>query len=78
MPHGNVVRVGGGCGVQDQKGARGGLFTLSVGCLCAVLGPKGRVYSVFDMQKNKAPKVEKYSYSEYNFLYSVTIILSKL
>ncbi len=29
-------------------------------------------------QKIKAPKVEKYSYSEYYFLYSVIIILSKL
>jgi hypothetical protein len=32
---------------SQPKWARGGLFTLSVGWLCAVLGPKGHAYSVF-------------------------------
>jgi hypothetical protein len=49
---------------------------LSVGWLCAVLGPKGRrrAYSEFLIcKKIKATKVEKYSYSEYYFLYWVTV-----
>jgi hypothetical protein len=45
------IRVCGGCGVLNLNGPEVE-FTLSVGWLCAVLGPKGRAYSVFNMQKN--------------------------
>jgi hypothetical protein len=49
----HVVRVCGGFGVLGLNGPeQGGLFTLSVGWLWAVLGPKGRTYSVINMQKN--------------------------
>ena len=77
MPYGNVVRVGGGCGVLDLNGPEVDCLLCQWGGCAPYWGPRGVLIQYINMQK-KTPKVEKYSYSEYYFLYSDIIILSKL
>ena len=78
MPYGDVVRVGGGCSVLDLNEPEVDCLLCQWGGCAPYWGPRGMLIQYLICKKNKAPKVEKYSYSEYYFLYSVIIILSKL
>ena len=78
MPYSNVVRVGGGCGPLYLNGPEVDCLLCQWGGFALYWGPRGALIQYLICKKIKAPKVEKYSYSEYYFLYTVKIILSKL
>ncbi len=78
MPYGNVIRVGGGCGSLYLNGPEVHCLLCQWGGCVPYWGPRGVLIQYINMLKNRTPKVEKYSYSEYYFLHSVIIILSKL
>jgi hypothetical protein len=73
----HVIRVCGGCGVLDLNGPEVDCLLCQRGGFVPYWGPRGALIQYLICKKNIAPKVEKYSYSEYIFLYSVKIILSK-
>ncbi len=74
----HVVRVCGGCGVLDLNGPEVDCLLCQWGGFVPYWGLRGALIQYLLCKKIKAPKIEKYSYSEYDFLYSVIIILSKL
>ncbi len=65
-------------GVTDPNGPEVDCLLCQWG-VCVCIGARGAyLFSIKFAKKYKAPKVEKSKYSEYYFLYSVIIILSKL
>jgi hypothetical protein len=80
MPYGmsSDIRVCGGCGVLGLNGPVVDCLLCQWGGFVPYWGPRGLLIQYLICIKIKAPKVEKYSYSEYYYLYSVIIIFSKL
>jgi hypothetical protein len=74
----HVVRVCGGCGVLDLNGPEVDCLLCQWGGVAPYWGPRGALIQYLICKKFKAPKVEKYSFSEYYYWYSFIIILSKL
>ncbi len=74
----HVIRVCGGCGVLGLNGPEVDCLLCQWGSFVPYWGPRGALIQYLSCKKINAPKVEKYSYSEYYFLCSDIIILSKL